>query len=76
MRIKRLVAIGLMVLALGVAAPAFAEGPQETPGTGTGNLAVSVEVENKTDGPQETPGSGSDSILLNVIITLATTLVA
>lgn len=70
MRIKRLVAIGLMVLVLGVGAPSvFAEGPQETPGSGTERTEGPQETPGQIDGPQETPGE----IVLNVIITLATT---
>ena len=68
MKLRKLIAVVLMAIVLGVGAPAiFAEGPQETPG-----IYGPQETPGKTDGPQETPGS----LILDVIVTLATTLVA
>ncbi|MBV9957578.1 MAG: hypothetical protein JO360_04120 [Acidobacteria bacterium] len=74
---KKFVAVLLMTLVLGVGAPAvFAEGPQETPGIcGTqesGKDEGPQETPGKTDGPQETPGR----VILEVLIDLATHLVA
>lgn len=68
MKVRKLIAVVLMAMVLGVGAPVvFAEGPQETPG-----MCGPQETPGRTDGPQETPGS----IILDVMITLATTLVA
>jgi hypothetical protein len=75
---KKFVAVLLMTLVLGAGAPTvFADGPQETPGIcGTqatpGKEEGPQETPGKTDGPQETPGR----FMLEVLIDLATKLVA
>lgn len=77
---KKLIAIVLMVLVLGVGAPVvWADGIQETPGGGTGGGGTQATTDRI--GTQETPGNTGTqetpgSIILNVIVTLATTLVA
>jgi hypothetical protein len=64
---KKLIAVVLMVLVLGVGAPVvWADGIQETPGV------TGIQETPGVTGIQETPGS----IMLDVIVTLATTLVA
>jgi hypothetical protein len=70
---KKFLAVLLMTLVLGAGAPAvFADGPQETPGHGTGRVETPGETDGPTDGPQETPGQ----VVLEVLISLATSLVA
>ena len=76
-RMKRIVAIALLVIAVGVGTPqVFAEGPTETPGytaTSTGptetpgrtGTAQSIDVE----GPTETPGF-FDTILIYLVSNL------
>ncbi len=69
MKVRKLMAVVLMAMVLGVGAPAvFAEGPQETPGM----CGPQETPGSMAGGPQETPGS----LILDVIVTLATTLVA
>lgn len=72
-----------MALVLGVGAPGvFADGPQETPGSGAGGRQeCPPESQCSSDGPQETPGlSGAQetpgAAIMDAIITLATTFVA
>lgn len=79
-RMKRIVAIALLMLAVGVGTPqVFAEGPTETPGytsqkTTTGPTETPGEPDESAipgvDGPMETPG-----FLEEVLIYLASTLI-
>ena len=70
MKFRKLIAVVLLATVLGVGAPAtFADGPQETPGSGSsGREAVPTTPAT----PQESLGS----MILDVMVTLATTLVA
>ncbi|HEY0545587.1 MAG TPA: hypothetical protein VGC91_09445 [Pyrinomonadaceae bacterium] len=76
MTIKKLIAVGLMTLVLGAGAPVvLADGIQETPGV------AGVQETPGKDGTQETPGvTGTQetpgSLILDMLVTLATTLVA
>jgi hypothetical protein len=70
-RMKKLVAIVLMAMVLGVGAPAaFADGPVETPGVTTSGPVETPGV--TTAGPVETPGQ----TLIDILVLLATNLVA
>jgi hypothetical protein len=77
---KKLIAVVLMTIVLGVGAPAvWADGIQETPGGGMGGGGTQGTTDR--NGAQETPGvTGTQetpgSLILDVIVTLATTLVA
>lgn len=68
-KLKKLLAIALMMMVLGAGAPVvLADGPGETPG-GQGSGANSGKTD---DGPGEMPGR----VTLEIIITLATSFVA
>lgn len=76
-RMKKLLAIALMAMVLGVGTPAvFADGPSETPG-----IIGPSETPGKNDGPSETPGQTGPSetpgrMMIEIIVYLATNLVA
>ena len=77
-RMKRIVAIALLLLMVGVGTPqVFAEGPTETPGYTSQTLSGPTETPGLTgttktsedEGPTETPGY-FDSILIYIVSSL------